>query len=144
MLGERAACERALSHAETSLGKLSPTDAAIDLYSPSQLGRLAGSCYLFLSDAPRAIGILESTAGALTDRSKSRTIVLGNLALAYVRHRQLELAADTMHRAMDMVQQTWGGGGLTVIFGAAREMRPWRRENVVRDAYDRLLTLMAA
>jgi hypothetical protein len=35
-----------------------------------------------------------------------------------------------------------GGGGLTIIFGAARELRPWQDLPAVRDTYDRLLTLM--
>jgi hypothetical protein len=47
-------------------------DAAIELYSVTQFGRMAGSCYLFLGDTGRAQGLLEATAVALTDRSKSR------------------------------------------------------------------------
>jgi hypothetical protein len=44
---------------------------------------------------------------------------------------------------MDVIEQNWGGGGLNVIFGAGRELRPWREVPVVRDVHDRLLTLMA-
>jgi len=49
-----------------------------------------------------------------------------------------------LHAAIDCVEATWGGGGLKVIFGAARELRPWRKEPVVDQVYDRLLTMMAA
>jgi len=64
MLGRQHECEQALSDAERQLSRIGVTDAAIDLFSPTQYGRLAGSCYLFLDDARRAQPILESTASA--------------------------------------------------------------------------------
>ncbi len=39
---------------------------------------------------------------------------------------------------------TWGGGGLNIVFTAARQLRRWQRLSVVRDVSDRLLALMAA
>ena len=87
MLKERSDCERALGEAERHFGQIAFTDAALDLFSPTQHGRLAGSCYLFLEEAKRAEPILTATAKALQDRSKSRAIVLGNLALAFIRQQ---------------------------------------------------------
>lgn len=75
---------------------------------------------------------------------KSRAIVLGNLALACIRQRKLDEAAVHLGHAITVIEQTWGGGGLTVTFTAGRELLPWRSEPVVQDAYDRLLSLMAA
>lgn len=49
-----------------------------------------------------------------------------------------------LHKAIDVVEQTRGGGGLNVVFMAARELRPWRNERAVQDVSDRLLTLMTA
>jgi transcriptional regulator with XRE-family HTH domain len=144
MLGQQHDCERALSRAETHFGQIATTDAALDLFSPTQQGRLAGSCYLFLHDPKRAQPILERTAEALGDRSKPQAIVLGNLALACIRQGKLDEAAGALHGAIDVVETTWGGGGLNVVFGAARELRPWRQVPVVQDVYDRLLALMAA
>ncbi|WP_329429554.1 helix-turn-helix domain-containing protein [Streptosporangium sp. NBC_01495] len=144
MLGQRQDCERALGRAQMHFERIDTADAAADLFSPTQHGRLAGSCYLFLNDAGRAEPILESTVQALRDRSKSRAIVLGNLALACIRQKKLDEAAAWLHSAMEVVEMTWGGGGLGIVFGACRELRPWRRLPVVQDVYDRLLTLMAA
>ncbi len=144
MLGQQQHCERALSRAETHFGQISATDAAFDLFSPSQHGRLAGSCYLFLDNPKRAQPILERTAEALGDRSKPHAIVLGNLALARIRLGKLDEAALALHGAIDVVEATWSGGGLNVVFGAARELRPWRQVPAVQDVYDRLLALMAA
>lgn len=144
MLGQRQDCEQALGEAEARFEQIGMADAAIDLFSPTQHGRLAGSCYLFLDDAERAQPILAATAKALGDRSKSQAIVLGNLALACIRQKKLDEAAATLHSAIDVVEMTWGGGGLNIVFGAGRELRPWRHVAAVQDVYDRLLALMAA
>lgn len=144
MLGDERGCEQALWRAEVHFGQLQGTDPAIDLFSPTHHGRLAGSCYLFLNKAKRAQLILEETAGALQDRSKSRAIVLGNLTLACIRQREVDEAAAMLHRTLDIVEQTWGGGGLNVAFSAGRELQPWRDMPVVREANDRLLALMDA
>lgn len=144
MLGQLRPCEQALMQAEAQFSQIEPTDAAIDLYSPTQFGRLAGSCYLFLKDAKRAQPILEETVRELHDRSKSRAIVLGNLTLAALRQDDLEAAAARLHEAIDVIEVTRGGGGLNIVFGAGRELRKWRALPVVQDVYDRLLSLMAA
>jgi transcriptional regulator with XRE-family HTH domain len=144
MLGQQRSCEQALTRAEVHFDQIDSTDAAIDLFSPTQFGRLAGSCYLFLKDAKRAQPILEETARSLHDRSKSQAIVLGNLTLACIRQGNLDEATIRLHEAIDVIELTWGGGGLNIVFGAGRELRPWRHVPVVQDVYDRLLSLMAA
>jgi transcriptional regulator with XRE-family HTH domain len=144
ILGRRQDCEQALGEAEGFFERIGAADGAADLFSPTQHGRLAGSCYLFLNDAKRAEPILDVTAQALRDRSKSQAIVLGNLALARIRQQKLDEAVASLHSAIDVVEMTWGGGGLNIVFGAGRELRPWRQVPVVQDVYDRLLTLMAA
>lgn len=144
MLGQRRDCEHALRSAERHFDRISMTDAAMDLFSHTQHGRLAGSCYLFLGEPERAQPLLESTADELRDRSKSQAIVLGNLALACIRQRKLDEAAGALHDAIDIVETTRGGGGMNVIFGAGRELHPWRNIAEVQDVYDRLLGLMAA
>lgn len=143
MLGEHRQCERALSAAETAFGQIDADDPGASFYSPTQLGRLAGSCYLFLGHPERAEPLLDATAKALPARHKTRSLILGNLALAYLRQRQLEAATTTLHEAIDLLDDTRGGGGLTVVFGAGRELYPWRHEQVVHDVQDRLLALLA-
>jgi hypothetical protein len=118
-------------------------DTAIGMYSVTQLGRMSGSCYLSPADTKRAIPLLTETAAAYDRPSKSQAIVRGNLSLALIRQGNLDDAAGRLHQAIDLIEQNWGGGGLNVIFGAGRELRPWRNVSVVRDVYDRLLTLLA-
>jgi transcriptional regulator with XRE-family HTH domain len=144
MLGERRECEQALEAAESHFGQIQPGDPAIDLFSPAQPGRLAGSCYLSLRDADAAAGILEETAQALQEYSKPHALVLGNLALAYISQGALDAAVGSLHRAIDVTEVSRGGGGLNVIFTAGRRLRRWRQNPSVQDVYDRIMALMAA
>jgi hypothetical protein len=48
-----------------------------------------------------------------------------------------------LHRAIDLLEVSRGGGGLNVVSGAVRELRPWRHQPVVQDVHERLLALMA-
>ncbi len=105
---------------------------------------MAGSCYLFLEDARRAHDFLDETAAVLQDHSKSQAIVLGNLALASIRLGNLEEAATRLHDAIDVIEVSWGGGGLNIVFKVGRELRSWRTDPAVRDVHDRLLGLMTA
>jgi len=143
MLGDRAECERSIGLAQDQLAYLD-ADPATDLVSPDQVGRLAGSCYLELGQLRRAQDELEAVARSLGRRQKSRTIVLGNLALSLIRQRQVDGALEVLDQAVDELEQTRGGGGMNLVFAAARELKPWRREVQVLDLQDRLLSLMAA
>jgi tetratricopeptide (TPR) repeat protein len=142
MLGDRRECEAALGAAEAHLQAMGPADPAYGLLSADRLGRIQGSCYLALGDSPKAGSILESTARRLQGRHKSKAIILGNLALARVRQRDIEQAATVLHRAIDLLEVTRGGGGLNVVSATVRELRPWRQEPVVQDVHERLLALM--
>jgi tetratricopeptide (TPR) repeat protein len=144
MLGERQGCEQSLAAAGRQLAQISQDDPAGDLFSPAQPGRLAGSCYLFLGDARRAAPVLEAAARQLRYRSKAEAIILGNLALAYIGQSRVDEAAAALHKAIDVIEVTWGGGGLNVVFTAARRLRRWQRVSAVREVGDRLLALMAA
>jgi transcriptional regulator with XRE-family HTH domain len=143
MMQRRKDCERALAEGEALLERMSPTDAAVDLSSPTDHSRMAGSCYLFLGDAQRAQAMLETAAIGFRDVSKSQAVVLGNLSLAYLRQRKLDEAVATLHQAIDVVEQTRGGGGLTTVFTAGRELRPWQDIPNVQNVRDRLLDLVA-
>jgi transcriptional regulator with XRE-family HTH domain len=144
MLSDRGDCERTLAVAETLFSRIQPGDPAIDLFSPTQPGRLAGSCYLFLHDAKAAVGVLERTAQELQDQSKAQAVVLGNLAIAHIRQGSRDAAVARLHQAIDVTERNRGGGGLNVICGAGRELRRWRRSAEVQDVYDRIMALMAA
>ncbi|MEN8650981.1 helix-turn-helix transcriptional regulator [Streptomyces sp. 21So2-11] len=143
MLGEATECESSLGRAEHHLEHTDPADIAAELVSPTQFGRLAGSCYLSLGQHERAEKTLMSTAAQLRDRRKSRAIVLGNLTLAYIRQGEVDAAVSALGTAIDELEETRGGGGMNIVFGAARELRPWRTQPAVADVHDRLLDLIA-
>jgi hypothetical protein len=142
MLGMRKECEAALGAAEAHLQAMRTADPAHGLLSADRLERVQGSCYLALGDSAKARWILEGTARRLQGRHKSKAIILGNLALAHVRQREVEQAATVLHRAIDLLEVSRGGGGLNVVSAAVRELRPWRHEPVVQDVNERLLALM--
>jgi hypothetical protein len=143
MLGERRECEAALGAAEAHLEAMQSGDPAYSLFSSDRLGRVRGSCYLTLGDGAKARPILESTARRLQGRHKSKAIILGNLALAHIRQRDVDQAVAVLHRAIDLLEISRGGGGLNVAFAAVRELRPWRHEPFTQDLNERLLALMA-
>ncbi|MFE0177991.1 helix-turn-helix transcriptional regulator [Streptomyces sp. NPDC059002] len=143
-LGEARDCEHALVDAEKHLERSHDTDAAHELFSPTHISRLAGSCYLSLGDFRRAERLLAQTADELHDRRKSRAIVLGNLALARIRQGELDAALVAFSTAVNELHSTRGGGGMNVVFRAARELRPWRNELTVQEAQDQLMALMEA
>ncbi|WP_330266274.1 helix-turn-helix transcriptional regulator [Streptomyces griseorubiginosus] len=144
MSGDLTSCEGALTKAETQLARVGADDVAAEYYTINEFSRLSGSCYLFLNLPERAEPILRMTARALAAKQKSQAIVLGNLTLSLIRQRKLDEAAATMHRTIDAVELTRGGGGLNLAFAAGRELREWRHEPWVQDVNDRLLALMAA
>jgi tetratricopeptide (TPR) repeat protein len=143
MQGDQADCEKALGQAETHLRQITPEDPAIVLYSGTQFGRMAGSCYLFLGNAATAASVLEQTALTLRDGSKAEAIVLANLALARIRLGRIDEAVAALHKTLDVVEVNWGGGGLNIAFTAGRELRGWQDTTAVRDVRDRLLVLMS-
>ncbi|MGV9340585.1 helix-turn-helix domain-containing protein [Streptomyces sp. NPDC003688] len=144
MVGDLKRSEDALKKAESQLGRSTPDDVAAEYYTVNEYNRLVGSCYLYLGLPDRAELILRDGVAALAGKKKSQAIALGNLSLSLIRQRQCEEAAATLHRAIDAVEITRGGGGLNLVFQAGRELRDWRTEVWVQDIHDRLLALMAA
>ncbi|MER5552035.1 transcriptional regulator [Streptomyces sp. NPDC002793] len=118
MLRSSSDCERTLSRAERQLAQADSNDAAASLVSPTQYGRLAGSCYLTLGAHRRAEILLTDTAEKLRDRRKSRAIVLGNLTLARIRQRDVGAAVASLTEAIAELETTRGGGGLNLVFKA--------------------------
>ncbi|MFI0515428.1 transcriptional regulator with XRE-family HTH domain [Streptomyces canus] len=142
MTGALTECEDALKKAEAQFDRAHPDDVAAPYYTVNEFNRLAGSCYLFLGLPERAEPILRMTSRALAAKKKSQAIALGNLTLALIRQRKLDEAAETMHRTIDAVELTRGGGGLNLAFSAGRELRRWRAEPWAQEINDRLLALM--
>lgn len=144
MAGATTECEAALRKAEGQFDRVHADDVAAPYYTVNEFNRLAGSCYLFLGLPERAEPILRMTTRALAAKKKSQAIALGNLTLALIRQGKLDEAAAAMHRTIDAVELTRGGGGLNLAFSAGRELRQWQREPWAQEINDRLLALMAA
>ena len=144
MSRDAKSCEEALTQAETQLARVDVDDVTAEYYTMNEFNRLAGSCYLYLDLPERAEPVLRTTVRALAAKKKSQAIALANLTLSLIRQRKLDEAASTMHRTIDTVELTRGGGGLNLVFAAGRELREWRGEPWVQDINDRLLALMAA
>lgn len=142
--GELTDCEGALKKAESQFDRVNPDDVAAPYYTINEYTRLAGSCYLFLDLPERAEPILRMTTRALAAKKKSQAIALGNLTLSLIRQRKLDEAAAAMHRTIDAVELTRGGGNLNLALSAGRELRQWRIEPWAQEINDRLLALMAA
>lgn len=143
MLGDRQACETSLALAESSFDRRTDVDIASDHYSPPQVSRLTGSCYLSLGLPQTAEAFLNDAAAALASQEKVSALVLGNLGIAHIRQRNLDAALAVLHTAIDGLEQTRGGAGLNVVFSAARELQPWRTDPAVHEVQDRLLGLLA-
>ncbi|MEV0472392.1 helix-turn-helix transcriptional regulator [Streptomyces prunicolor] len=142
MTGALKACEDALKKAEAQFDRVHADDLAAPYYTVNEYNRLAGSCYLALDLPERAEPILRMTSRALAAKKKSQAIALGNLTLALIRQGKLDEAAATMHRTIDAVELTRGGGGLNLAFSAGRALRQWRTEPWAQEINDRLLALM--
>ncbi|WP_272496399.1 helix-turn-helix transcriptional regulator [Actinomadura terrae] len=142
MAGDQKNCEKMLGSAESTFARIQPDDLASEQFSPTQFGRLAGSCYLFLGNPAKAQVYLEQTAANLHAWQKSRAIVLGNLSLAHLRQENIDGAIEILNETIDILESTRGGGGLNIAFTAGRELRPWRQLTSVCDVHDRLLGLM--
>ncbi|MBM7774310.1 transcriptional regulator with XRE-family HTH domain [Actinokineospora baliensis] len=143
MLGDASECEKALGRAETLLAGATGDDSRANLLSEGQFNRVAGSCYLELGDGLQARRRLQDAARVSGRSSKSRAIVLGNLALTHLRGGDVDASVAALHEAIDIIETTRGGGAMTIAFRAGRELRPWRASTRVHEVQDRLLSLFS-
>jgi transcriptional regulator with XRE-family HTH domain len=142
MMNQASECDHALGMAETYFLQVPADDASADQFATTHFGRLAGSCFLSLGRYQRAEDTLAGTARKTSGTAKSRAITLGNLGLAHLGQGKIEEAAAAIHQAIDVLAVTWGGGGLTIVFNAARQMRPWKHTPAVSEVNDRLMALI--
>jgi transcriptional regulator with XRE-family HTH domain len=105
-----------------------------------------------LADAGQALGQVRFLAANAANGRVRRelyaveaeaAILMGQLVWDASQRRDHASARLYFNQAMDVIEQNWGGGGLNIIFGAGKELSPWRSVPVVQDVHDRLLTLMA-
>lgn len=140
LLGDRRRCERALGRAEAHFSQAIGADVVKD--PRALLGCFAGWCYLALGVPGQAELALRQAASRLEGQPKSRAAVLGHLALALLWQRQIDEAAAALDSAVDLIAVSRDGGGPRIAFAVARKMQPWLHVAAVKDACDRLLTVM--
>lgn len=91
-------CEDALSAADTHFGKIGEADEAAPLFAPTDLSRMAGSCYLYLDDAPRTAHFLTETLRRGGGQTKAAAVAAANLALAHARQGKIDEAVGACTR----------------------------------------------
>ena len=104
--------------------------------------RIAGSVYLALGRPTHARDLLEQAADQLSERPKSRGIVLANLALAHVGRREPDAAATALNGAMDVAHTTRAGGATSLIATALKELNAWRTAPAVAEVQGRFIDLL--
>ena len=74
-------------------------------------------------------------------KEKHKSVILGDLATAFIGQGEPEQAAVVLHEAIDLVDLTRDAGGMKRVFSAGRQLGPWRHEPFVQEVQDRLLAL---
>jgi len=105
----------------------------------ARISAYEGTCYL------RA-GLLEKAEGALWNVVDSipegipgqKAFSLADLALVYVRQREVERACATLMEAISMTERAGGKPPRQRIYLVRRELRPWRDAPFVKAVDDRL------
>ncbi|QKV97181.1 hypothetical protein HUT19_40435 [Streptomyces sp. NA02950] len=126
MMRDLARCQAALKNAEQQFRRIDADDIGAEYHSGGEYDRMAGSCYLFLGLPTRAQNSLEATVDFLARKKKSQALTLGSLTLSYIRQRKLDEAAAMMHKTIDAVEVTRGGGGLNATAPHRRPVREQR------------------
>jgi hypothetical protein len=141
-LGEERRARLALDRANVHLTRVAPDDPFYGVFGREQLGGFIGVCHLRLHDPKGAQAALQQTAQRFgVGKEKHKSVVLGDLATAFIGQGEPEQAAVVLHEAIDLVELTRDAGGMKRVFSAGRQLRPWRNEPFVQEVQDRLLAL---
>ena len=141
MLGDASACRALLKVAEAATAQIGDHDPGLDLYAPSVVSRMTGSCLIRLGDHRAALSAL-AQAELESPTTKTRAMVVGNAALALASCGEFDGAAERLSEAIDLIEQTRGGGALNIAFQVGRAIHR-RGVTAAGDVIDRLLSLMA-
>jgi hypothetical protein len=142
LLREERPFKLALDRAGAHFDRATPDDPMLGVYREEQLGGFEGVCNLYIGDLAGARQALERTAERLgVGKEKNKSVVLGDLATAFIRQGEPEQGCGILHQAIDLVEVTRDGGGTRRAFGAGLQLRRWRNEPFVQEVQDRLLAL---
>jgi hypothetical protein len=142
LLREKRSFRLALDRAGVHFERVTPDDPMLGVYREEQLGGFEGVCNLYIGDFAGARQALERTAESLgVGKEKNKSVVLGDLATAFIRQGEPEQACGILHQAIDLVEMTRDGGGTRRAFRAGLQLRHWRNEPFAQKVQDRLLAL---
>ena len=141
-LGEERRARLALDHANAHLTRVAADDPLDGVFGREQVGGFIGVCHLRLHHPKRAQAALQETAQSFgVGKDKHKSVILGDLATAFIGQGEPEQAAVVLHEAIDLVELTRDAGGMKRVFSAGRQLGPWRNEPFVQEVQDRLLAL---
>jgi hypothetical protein len=141
-LGEERSARLALDRANAHLARVAADDPLYGVFGREQLGGFIGVCHLRLHHPKGAQAALQETAQRFgVGKEKHKSVILGDLAAAFIGQGEPEQAAVVLHEAIDLVEVTRDAGGMKRVFSAGRQLRPWRNEPFVQEVQDRLLAL---
>jgi hypothetical protein len=141
-LGEERSARLALDRASAHLTRVAADDPLYGVFGREQLGGFIGVCHLRLHYPKGAQAALQQTAQNFrVGKEKHKSVILGDLATAFIGQGEPEQAAVLLHEAIDLVDLTRDAGGMKRVFSAGRQLRPWRNEPFVQEVQDRLLAL---
>ncbi|MEV5505250.1 transcriptional regulator [Streptomyces orinoci] len=139
-LGDRTACEGALSRARTLFGR-GPDEADpewMSFFGEAELEGLQAQCWSALGDWPRAAAHAER-AVALQDPHFARNIALYTAQLAgdLVRAGEVEAAAEAGGRGLDLLAGVRSARIRAMLADTTRRLRSYRRNCRVADFLER-------
>jgi hypothetical protein len=141
-LGEERRARLALDRANAHLTGVAADDPLHGVFGREQLGGFIGVCHLRLHHPKEAQAALQHTAERFgVGKEKHKSVILGDLATAFIGQSEPEQAAVVLHEAIDLVESTRDAGGMKRVFSAGRQLRPWQHEPFVQEVQDRLLAL---
>jgi len=139
----RRECLEALDRARTAVDEIDDTDRTglFSDWSPSRLLVYEGTCWLFLGDGERAIGVLdEAVRHSEADRGNVNVLLAArvDLASAFAQSGDLEggckLLGETYVRLLSMGNRR----GIERAKRARERLAPWERERAVHELDERI------
>jgi transcriptional regulator with XRE-family HTH domain len=144
--GDERSARKALDLARFHADGVSTEDPASFLFPEARFGGIhakigayEGTCYLREGSLEEAEGALWNVVDTVPDGIPGqKAFSLADLALVYVRQRELERACATLMDAISMTERSGGKPPRQRIYLVRRELHPWRDESFVRAVDDRL------
>jgi len=133
---------KALEKAEEQLAVVTTDDLLSDVFDGSRLTGFKGVCLIQLGRQEEAQQTLKGALQSLeASLDRQRANILTDLAIAYVRDREIEEGCRVGIQAVEVASSTRAAVGLQRIWQLRQQLQPWHDHEAVRQLDDRLLSL---